>query len=66
MNMDLERLIREEIITIEEGVSASSNPDDLKLRLAGIDRKEGYEYAGSDDNQQDSVIEFGNDKKTNK
>lgn len=43
MNADLERLIREGVIAIEEGVSASPNPDDLRLRLAGIDRKEGYE-----------------------
>lgn len=55
MNMDLERLIRESLITIEEGVSASSNPDDLKLRLAGIDRKEGYEYAAEE--PAEAVIE---------
>jgi twitching motility protein PilT len=48
MNMDLEKLIREGEITVEEGISASSNPDDLRLRLAGIDRKEGYDYATSD------------------
>jgi twitching motility protein PilT len=45
MNMDIERLIREGTITPDEGLSASSNPDDLRLRLSGIDRKEGYEYA---------------------
>jgi twitching motility protein PilT len=44
MNMDIEKLIRSGIITPEEGISASSNPDDLRLRLSGIDRKEGYEY----------------------
>lgn len=45
MNMDLEVLIRAGLITFEEGISSSANPDDLKLRLAGIDHKEGYEYA---------------------
>jgi len=55
MNMDLERLIREGLITIEEGVSASSNPDDLKLRLAGIDRKEGYEYATSSEDGNEGI-----------
>lgn len=43
MNMDLEKLIRGGIITPEEGLNASSNPDDLRLRLSGIDRKEGYD-----------------------
>jgi len=38
MNMDLERLIRAKIITAEEGLSFSSSPDDLSLRLSGIDR----------------------------
>lgn len=38
MNMDLERLIRSKIITMEEGLSYSSSPDDLSLRLSGIDR----------------------------
>jgi twitching motility protein PilT len=55
MNMDIERLIREGVITPDEGLSASSNPDDLRLRLSGIDRKEGYEYA----NHQESS--FSND-----
>jgi twitching motility protein PilT len=59
MNMDLERLIRDGSITIEEGVSASANPDDLKLRLAGIDRKEGYEY-GSE--SEGDVIEHAGPK----
>jgi Tfp pilus assembly pilus retraction ATPase PilT len=49
MNMDIEKLIREGIISPEEGLSASSNPDDLRLRLSGIDRKEGYEYQGVPD-----------------
>lgn len=45
MNMDLDHLIRTGTVTPEEGISASSNPDDLRLRLSGIDRKEGYDYA---------------------
>ncbi|MBS1963308.1 MAG: PilT/PilU family type 4a pilus ATPase [Bdellovibrionales bacterium] len=61
MNMDLERLIRGELITLEEGVSASLNPDDLKLRLAGIDRKEGYEY-GAESTNVESTIEYHNSK----
>ncbi len=57
MNMDLERLIRDGLITTEEGISSSSNPDDLKLRLAGIDRKEGYEYGVSSDPVTGDVIQ---------
>ncbi len=53
MNMDLERLIRAGLVTFEEGVSCSSNPDDLKLRLAGIDRKEGYEYAAHQETENE-------------
>lgn len=49
MNIDLERLIRAGHISFEEAVSCSGNPDDLKLRLAGIDRKEGYDYAAHQD-----------------
>lgn len=52
MNMDLERLIRAGFISYEEGTSCSSNPADLKLRLSGIDHKEGYEY-GNDSPQDD-------------
>jgi len=48
MNMDLERLIRGGIITAEEGLAASGNPDDLRLRLSGIDRKEGYDIQSKD------------------
>lgn len=48
MNMDLEVLIRQGLITVEEGLSSSSNPDDLRLRLSGIDRKEGYEYGSEE------------------
>lgn len=42
MNQALEKLILAGIITLEEGLQASSNPDDLKLRLSGVDREEGY------------------------
>ncbi|MBC7387327.1 MAG: PilT/PilU family type 4a pilus ATPase [Cryobacterium sp.] len=45
MNMDLDHLIRDGHISFDEGLSASANPDDLRLRLSGIDRKEGYDYA---------------------
>lgn len=54
MNMDLEHLIRSGEIAFEEGVSCSSNPDDLKLRLSGIDRKEGYEYVSHQEEKNDS------------
>ncbi len=56
MNMDLERLIREGLVTPEEGIACSSNPDDLKLLLAGINRKEGYEY-GNNQTKNDSPQE---------
>ena len=42
MNQALEKLIRTRTITLEEAVKSSSNPDDLKLRMSGIDREEGY------------------------
>lgn len=48
MNMDLERLIRGGIITADEGFASSNNPDDLRLRLSGIDRKEGYDITSKD------------------
>ncbi len=43
MNMDLEELVREGSVTLEEAISCSNNPDDLKLRFSGIERKEGYD-----------------------
>lgn len=44
MNMDLEILIRAGLVTYEAGIASSGNPADLKLRLSGIDRKEGYDF----------------------
>lgn len=45
MNQSLERLVRKKRITADEALKCSPNPDDLKLRLSGVDREEGYEMA---------------------
>ena len=46
MNQSLERLVKSKAITVEVALAkSSSNPDDLKMRLAGIAREEGYEMA---------------------
>lgn len=42
MNQALERMVSEETILLEEALRVSPNPDDLKLRLSGVDRSEGY------------------------
>jgi twitching motility protein PilT len=47
MNNALERLIRAGTITTEEGLKASFGPDDLRLRLAGMTRDEGYQFKAS-------------------
>ena len=39
INQDLVRLVSEGLITEEEAVKASSNPDDLKLNLSGVARE---------------------------
>ncbi|MEK6579840.1 MAG: PilT/PilU family type 4a pilus ATPase [Bdellovibrionota bacterium] len=47
MSQGLEKLVLSGIITADEAVKASSNPDDLKLRLSGIVRDQGYEMQNS-------------------
>lgn len=42
MNQALERLVIEGTISLDEALKASSNPDDLKLALSGVNRDEGY------------------------
>ena len=42
MNVAIEALILKGTITTEEGLRGSPNPDDLKLRLSGVGREEGY------------------------
>ena len=42
MNVAIENLILSGAITTEEGLRGSPNPDDLKLRLSGVGREEGY------------------------
>lgn len=42
-NQALEHLIRTGVISSEDGVRASPRPDDLKLRLSGLVREQGYE-----------------------
>jgi Tfp pilus assembly ATPase PilU len=42
LNQGLEKLTLAKIITVEEALRASHAPDDLKLRLAGMVREEGY------------------------
>jgi twitching motility protein PilT len=43
MNQALEKLVHNNQITLEEALKSSPNPDDLKLRLAGVNRDEGYQ-----------------------
>jgi twitching motility protein PilT len=47
MNQSLEHLVKQKIITLDVALRSSNNPDDLKLRLSGIDREGGYEMAAS-------------------
>ncbi|MCM2277597.1 MAG: type IV pilus twitching motility protein PilT [Oligoflexia bacterium] len=47
MNQALERLVNAGAITAEEAIKSTSNPDDLRLRLSGLTREQGYEMAGS-------------------
>ncbi len=42
MNQALEKLVKAGTITLEEAMKCSQNPDDLKLRMSGIDREQGY------------------------
>jgi twitching motility protein PilT len=43
MNQALEKLVKSSTIHLEEAVRWSPNPDDLKLRIAGVDRSQGYD-----------------------
>jgi twitching motility protein PilT len=43
MNFSLEQLIRSGAITVEEAMKSSFSPDDLRLRLSGLTRDEGYQ-----------------------
>lgn len=45
MNQSLERLVAQGLITLDEALRASSNPDDLRLKMSGIARDQGYEMA---------------------
>jgi hypothetical protein len=47
MNQSLEKLVRAGRITLDEALRASQNPDDLKLKLSGIDREQGYDVSGN-------------------
>ena len=47
MNQSLEKLVKQKLLTADLALKSSTNPDDLKMRLAGIDRQEGYEMATS-------------------
>jgi twitching motility protein PilT len=47
MNQSLEQLVKQKVITLDVALRSSNNPDDLKLRLSGIDREGGYEMASS-------------------
>lgn len=42
MNQALEQLVRAGTITPEEGIRSSLRPDDLKLKLSGMVREQGY------------------------
>ncbi len=42
-NQDLEKLVASGVITKEEALKVSPSPDNLKLRLSGVVREEGYQ-----------------------
>jgi twitching motility protein PilT len=42
MNQALEKLVTTGMITLEEALKSSNKPDDLKLKLSGVDREQGY------------------------
>jgi Tfp pilus assembly ATPase PilU len=46
-NQALEKLVLSGQITEEEALKASSNVDDLRLRLSGMTRDKGYEIMNS-------------------
>lgn len=56
MNMTLVRLYQEGIITMEEALATTGNPDEFKLNLKGI-----YTGSGTSDGQQEDM--FGPDDK---
>ncbi|MGZ3698426.1 MAG: type IV pilus twitching motility protein PilT [Bdellovibrionota bacterium] len=43
MNQALEKLVSSHVVTAEEAIKASNNPDELKLRFSGMTRDSGYE-----------------------
>ncbi|MGE0614298.1 MAG: type IV pilus twitching motility protein PilT [Bacteriovoracia bacterium] len=45
LNQELERLVKASLITQEEALKVSPNPDDLRLRLSGVSAQEGYDQA---------------------
>lgn len=45
MTQSLEALVKAGTVTVEEALKVSSNPDELKLRLLGMTRDQGYEIA---------------------
>ena len=47
MNMDLEKLVRRKTITLDEALKASSSPDDLRLKMSGVMRDEGYSISNA-------------------
>lgn len=51
MNQSLEHMVTNGVITTEEALKSSSNPEDLKLRLSGVTRDQGYEMASSFNNK---------------
>jgi Tfp pilus assembly ATPase PilU len=46
MNQALERLVKAGTVSPDEALRSSSSPDDLRLKLSGFTRDEGYEVAG--------------------
>jgi twitching motility protein PilT len=43
MNQALLRIVNTGLVTEDEALKSSSNPDDLKLKLSGVDRDNGFE-----------------------
>ena len=47
MNQSLEKLVKSGVISVAEAEKISPSPDDLRLRLAGVTREEGYDVGQS-------------------
>lgn len=55
-NQDLKRLIESGLVSLEEGIKISRNPDDLKLSVAGLSREDGFEIRMQQDSDSGKIV----------